>query len=116
MHPFELLQAHGFNLFEESSTNFASNFTPFFSGCSANSVQVLSGNGWHLPSMASWMAYVLSNVRRIDRNMTLNPERAVQTQPSDDAESEMNLEKELDKILLHGEENVAQSGDDTTGE
>jgi hypothetical protein len=73
--PFELLQAHGFNLLDGARGRFQCHLKSLFEGASYRSLQVLSGNGWHLPSMASWMFYVLSNAVKLNRVMTVNPER-----------------------------------------
>ncbi len=60
----EMLQAHGYNVFPSSSRKYPSQMTEFFEQQTTNANLILAGNGWHLPSMASWIAYVLSNVIR----------------------------------------------------
>ena len=64
LHPMEMLQAHGYNVFPGSSRKYPSQMTDFFKTQTTNSNLILAGNGWHLPSMASWIVYVLSNVTR----------------------------------------------------
>jgi hypothetical protein len=77
VHPYELLQAHGFNLFQQTSSIFPSPLLPKFSKMSSNQLKILCGNGWHLPAMACWVMFILSNTVRISKLQDIDVDAAL---------------------------------------
>jgi hypothetical protein len=84
VHPLELFQAHGYNTFADPTHPYHSLVTPLLQTLSSNELDTLVGNGWHLPTMASWILYVLSNTVRVKWEMSLHPERHLRSNVSDE--------------------------------
>ena len=79
----ELLQAHGFNMYAEEMTPGTG---PTWPPCRIREHllqlnraqrQKLLGNGWHLPVFASWFHYILAHTVKLDRQVTVHPERSL---------------------------------------
>ena len=73
----ELFQAHGFNSFSHQTTWPASSVTMEILqelGLSPAQKLKLLGNGWHLPSVTSWLYYSLAHTVKLNRNVSIQPE------------------------------------------
>ena len=73
--PCEILQAHGYNVCDTIS-HFPSVLKPKLLTLKRSDLQLLCGNGWHLPLMSSWVLYILSNVRR-RKLASIQPEKTI---------------------------------------
>ncbi|CAE7244377.1 unnamed protein product [Symbiodinium sp. CCMP2456] len=68
----ELYQARGYFMKDSSSP-----IADVLGRLSPRVRQLLLGNGWHLAVMGSWLLYILMHCVRINRNMTVQPERSL---------------------------------------
>ena len=68
----ELYQAHGYFTKDSSSP-----IADVLGTLPHSRRQLLLGNGWHLPVMGSWLLYILAHCVRINRTMSLQPERGL---------------------------------------
>ncbi|CAE7036856.1 unnamed protein product [Symbiodinium sp. CCMP2592] len=68
----ELYQAHGFFMKDASSP-----IAKVLEQMPHSQQQMLLGNGWHLPVMGSWLLYILAHSIRINRAMSVQPERGL---------------------------------------
>jgi hypothetical protein len=81
----ELLTAMGFHVLPETCGTFRSGITALFPSLSAKHVRSLAGNAMHLAAWASWMFYVLSNVKPVDDfyTFTRSPTSSCQEEADD---------------------------------
>jgi hypothetical protein len=95
MHPLELHQAHGFNIFDSTSGKFSSQLRPLLEGLSSSKIKILMGGGWHIAALASWVMYCLANTVMVDRRLRIEPEHALSrscARSSADAEEDLDEE------------------------
>lgn len=94
VHPLELLQAHGFNVFEQTSCSYGSALQAKFEELTNHQLQVLCGNGWHLPAVACWVMFILANVIRIDKLQDIRVDAALHHNDGDDDGEEQGDRKQ----------------------
>ncbi|CAE6935695.1 unnamed protein product [Symbiodinium natans] len=76
--PMEQFLAHGFNVFpDRSKWKRACLMTDALSDFSSCQQKKLLGNGWHLPVIASWMFYIMAHTVKLDRSVSIQPERTL---------------------------------------
>jgi len=80
----EHVAAQGFHVYPVDGCSFQSPLRPALQEMTESSVKKLSGNGWCLPVLASWMLYVWANcVRKPQDTISREPSPA-QADESDD--------------------------------
>ncbi|CAE7249489.1 unnamed protein product [Symbiodinium natans] len=74
----EVYLAHGYNTYPEA-TRWPIPFQAqdHVLSLSSSSQKQLVGNGWHLPTMASWIFYVLAHTVKINREASIEPEKTL---------------------------------------
>eukprot|EP00435_Cladocopium_sp_Y103_P075920 s7_g69.t1 len=77
--PEELYFSHGYNVvpLPKGSSARSCRIKDFLKGLPAAHRLHLLGNGWHLPVVSSWVFYILSHCVRLNRRMTVQPERSL---------------------------------------
>eukprot|EP00438_Fugacium_kawagutii_P033637 Skav229860 [mRNA] locus=scaffold148:134151:135907:- [translate_table: standard] len=75
----ELFFSHGYNMFGfgKGSSIRTCRAKDFLKECSIPNQMHLLGNGWHLPVVASWFLYCLAHTVRLNRNVTVIPEKSL---------------------------------------
>ena len=73
--PMEAFQAHGFNVFEKTCKSFPSMMPQALRSLPVHEQKLLCGNGWHLAAVASWILFILAHTVKLDRNVSIVPEK-----------------------------------------
>ncbi|CAJ1412420.1 unnamed protein product, partial [Effrenium voratum] len=74
----ELFFAHGFNVFpDEAAWPVQCKVAEILEGLPSGHQKMLLGNGWHIPTLSSWVFYVLCHTVRINRHCSVRPERTL---------------------------------------
>lgn len=76
----ELYLSHGYNVCQvekKSSSARSCRIKDFLKKLPTVQRLHLLGNGWHLPVVSAWFLYILSHCVRLNRTMTVQPERSL---------------------------------------
>ena len=74
----EVYLAHGFNMYPEATGwPVPCSIRDVLKTLGNSSQKQLVGNGWHLPTLAAFMFYVLAHTVRLDRNSSIEPEKTL---------------------------------------
>ncbi|CAE7827714.1 unnamed protein product, partial [Symbiodinium necroappetens] len=74
----ERFLAHGFNMYpQKTGWPLACGIQSELRSLTSSQQQLLLGNGWHLPTLACWVFYVLSHTVKIDRISSIEPEKTL---------------------------------------
>jgi hypothetical protein len=70
----DVMTAHGFRLFDVGSGSPVSGLADYLLKLPPNTLQSFCGNGFHLPSITSWMLYVFAHTIPVEKASQVRPE------------------------------------------